>query len=77
MRANEIASRGEVIERDASRDLALIRVERLPDRAGAILFARSPATTGSIIYSDGASGVDENLLWRLTKGNVRGRIQKR
>ncbi len=72
-----IAIQGEVIGRDEERDLALIRVERLPERTAAVHFARQPAGTGSVVYSVGGSGADDNLLWRLTKGNVRGRVERR
>ena len=59
-------------------DLALIRVDRrLPDRAAAVPLARQPAATGSVVYSVGGSGAEDNLLWRLTKGNVCGRGQRR
>lgn len=74
---NKVAVKGEVIAREKGRDLALIRVERLPDRTVAAPFARQPAATGSVVYSIGGSGADDNLLWRLTKGNVRGRTERR
>ena len=73
----EVAVKGEVIARDEGRDLALIRVERLPERTTAVAFARQPAATGSVVYSIGGSGADDNLLWRLTKGTVRGRAERR
>jgi S1-C subfamily serine protease len=76
-RSREIAVPGQVVDRDSSRDLALIRVERIPERAGALPLARRPAATGATVYSVGGSGTDDNLLWRLTKGIVRGRAQRR
>jgi len=75
-RIKDLAIRGEVIDRDAGHDLALIRVERLPQLTGAVSLAPRPAATGSVVYSVGGSGADENLLWRLTKGNVRGRVER-
>jgi S1-C subfamily serine protease len=76
-RIEDVATPGEVIARDVARDLALIRVARLPERTDAVTFARRPASTGSVVYSVGGSGAEENLLWRLTKGNVRGRVKRR
>ncbi len=77
-RAEELAVEGEVIDVSEECDLALIRVDRrLPDRAAAVPLARQPAATGSVVYSVGGSGAEDNLLWRLTKGNVRGRGQRR
>src|SRR4029077_16932576 len=60
---------GEVIDRDSARDLAVIRAERLPGRTSAVPLARKPAAPGAVIYSVGGSGAEDNLLWRLTKGN--------
>ncbi len=76
-RIKEAGFRGEVIARDTTRDLAIIRIERLPDRTFAIPLATRPAETGSVVYSVGGSGADDNLLWRLTKGTVRGRGPRR
>lgn len=73
----EIAVKGEVIARDATKDLALIRVEKIDAKASAASLATKPAATGSTLFSVGGSGVGENLLWRLTKGTVRGRVQRR
>jgi|GEM_PF-5808700 len=82
-------SKGKVIRIDSRRDLAIIRVERMPTTAQAIRFARQHARPGATVYSVGNSGVnlglpfsfftDEeggNLLWRLTKGTVRGRVRR-
>lgn len=65
--------KGEVLARETSCDLALIRVERLPDDVRAAPLSPSPAPTASSVYSVGGSGTDNNLLWRFTKGTVRGR----
>ena len=72
----EVGVQGEVIDRDPKRDLALIRVEKIPLRTSAIPLARKQAATGSVVYSVGGSGADDNLLWRLTKGSVRGRLRR-
>jgi len=75
--AREVAARGEVLARDPARDLALIRVERLGDRSVAVRLAAQPAPTGASVYSVGGSGADDNLLWRLSKGTVRGRAHRK
>lgn len=72
----EVASRGDVVARDPARDLALIRVDKLGDRTTAARLAAKPAPTGASVFSVGGSGADDNLLWRLTKGTVRGRAQR-
>jgi S1-C subfamily serine protease len=72
-RLDELLIKGQVLAWDATRDLALIRVDRLSDRAEAVRIADQPAATGATVISAGNSGVEENLLWRLTKGTVRGR----
>ena len=78
-RAEEVTVEGEVVARHEKHDLALIRLERLPERTAAITIASQPAAPGSVVYSIGSSGAnkEDNLLWRLTKGTVRGRVQKR
>jgi S1-C subfamily serine protease len=68
--------RGKVVARDSKRDLALIRVDRIPSSAKAISIADYPAATGSTVYVVGGSGTRDNLLWRLTKGTVRGRTHR-
>ncbi len=71
-----IGIRGEVIAKQASCDLALIRLERLPPKTTAVTLAGKPAAAGASVYSVGGSGLEENLLWRLTKGTVRGRSHR-
>lgn len=75
-RKDELAIRGEVIASDKSCDLALVRLERLPNQVTAIKFTTQPAPTGAVVYSVGGSGLEENLLWRLSKGTVRGRAKR-
>jgi S1-C subfamily serine protease len=82
-KAKDVAVKGEVIEVDTTRDLALIKLERVPPKVEAVTFARKAAPTGGVVYSVGnsgavdAPGVEGNLLWRLTKGTVRGRVERR
>ncbi len=75
-KVDDFGCKGEVVGRDETRDLAIIRVERLPDRTAAVPLAPRPAATGSAVYSIGGSGAGDNLLWRLTKGTVRGRVRR-
>ncbi|WP_020470178.1 S1 family peptidase [Zavarzinella formosa] len=72
-----IAVPGTVVEKDVTRDLAMIEVEKIQEKATAVSLAIRPAATGSTLFSVGGSGIEENLLWRLTKGTVRGRVQRR
>lgn len=75
-RSKEIAVRGQVMAREVSKDLALIQLDKIESKATAAPLAAKPAPTGSTLFSVGGSGVRENLLWRLTKGTVRGRAQR-
>jgi S1-C subfamily serine protease len=75
-KARDIAIKGEVVAREVGCDLALIRIERLPENVTAVTLSPNPAPTGTPVYSVGGSGVSDNLLWRLTDGKVRGRAQR-
>jgi hypothetical protein len=75
-RAGNIAIKGEVLASEAGCDLALIRVERLPENVTAVALSQNHAPTGARVFSVGGSGVSDNLLWRLTEGSVRGRGQR-
>jgi Trypsin-like peptidase domain len=72
-RVDSLRINGEVLVADTKCDLALLRLDRLPDKVSALKLAKQPAPTGSVVYSVGGSGFGENLLWRLSKGSVRGR----
>jgi S1-C subfamily serine protease len=76
-RIEELAVKGEVIDVSRDHDLALIRLDQLPAQVAAVPLAKHPAPTGSVVYSVGGSGAEDNLLWRLTKGTVRGRSPRR
>jgi S1-C subfamily serine protease len=66
--------RGEVIARKPSKDLALVRLDSLPDGVRSLRLAPKYAPTGSRVYTIGNSGAaGSNQLWRYTTGNVRGR----
>ncbi|MCS7269505.1 MAG: serine protease [Gemmataceae bacterium] len=85
-RIREAGVVGDVLFQDPRRDLALVRVDRMPDKVEEVRLANNPAVTGSNVYSVGNSGlqqrqveegliVEKPLLWRLTKGIVRGRTE--
>lgn len=67
--------KAEVVARRPAKDLALLRLNGVPDSARSLRLAARPAPTGSQVYTVGSSGagVGNNLLWRYTTGNVRGR----
>jgi HEAT repeat protein len=69
----ELGIPGKVLAVSKSQDLALIQLERLPTDVRPVRVVKQPARTGAKIYSIGNSGVNEDLLWRLTSGTVRGR----
>ena len=68
---------GRVVAIDPACDLALIRVDHLPADSGPVVLAGDPAGPGDTVYSVGGSGAADNLLWRLTKGTVRGRVARK
>ena len=58
------------------KDLAVLEAERISDYARPIPFASKPAPTGATAFSIGASGIDRNLLWKLSSGIVTGRSNR-
>lgn len=62
---------GQVIHRDVSRDLALVRLESLPAGAKALPLASKSSRPGETLHSIGNSGYNNGLLWRYTRGEVR------
>jgi len=75
-RPRELGTLGEVLVRNPSKDLALVRLNRVPAGVVPVPFAPKPAETGSKVYSIGNSGIDDRALWRLTNGEVRGRAAR-
>jgi HEAT repeat protein/S1-C subfamily serine protease len=73
--------RGRVVERDAGHDMALIKLERVPDQARALPLAPKSPDTGQNVHSIGGSGVDlgtgGGTLWRYTHGQVRSVYEKK
>ena len=65
-----------IVDSAPGKDLAVLQLEKLPDDARPVTFSSRPAPTGAAVYSIGASGVDRNLLWKLTSGLVSGRSNR-
>jgi S1-C subfamily serine protease len=74
--AADARAAGTVVATDRASDLALVRVDRLPPGSGPVILTGEPARPGETVYSVGGSGAAQNLLWRLTRGTVRGRVQR-
>ena len=62
---------GKVVHRDMNRDLALIRLEKLPANAKALPLATKSSRPGETVHSIGNSGYVGGVLWRYTRGHVR------
>lgn len=60
-----------VVHKDPVRDLALVKLSRLPSDAAAVPLATRTARPGQRIYVIGNSGADCDALWRMTTGTVR------
>lgn len=61
--------RGSVLYRDSSRDLALVKVDRIPPGTTAIPLAKSSLRVGSTVWQIGSAGVAKHVF-RVTKGEV-------
>jgi hypothetical protein len=70
-RLEELAIVGQVIASEPGKDLALIRLPKVPAAARATpLAARSPRT-GQDVFAIGNSGSNDGVLWRYLDGRVR------
>jgi len=68
----------EVVARDRARDLALLRLESLPDGVKALPLADASPDPGEDVHSVGNSGLtDGGVLWRYTRGSVRLSYEKK
>jgi S1-C subfamily serine protease len=65
------AVRGRVVHGDVGRDLALLRLDALPEHVQAIPLAAQSAGPGDTVHSVGNSGVRAGALWRYTAGKAR------
>jgi S1-C subfamily serine protease len=69
--AEALGIAGRVVIADATRDLALIQLERVPAGARALPIATRPARPGQEVFSIGNSGAGDGVLWRYRDGKVR------
>lgn len=68
-RLDDLAVSGRVLARDRQRDLALVQIDEVPDRAVQIEFGER-AEPGDAVHSIGNPGTS-NALWVYTSGTVR------
>jgi S1-C subfamily serine protease len=69
---------GRVVARDGARDLAVIRLDALPDDLQELPLAAENPDPGEDVHLVGNSGLaDGGLLWRYTHGEVRLTYQKK
>jgi hypothetical protein len=61
---------GKVVARDKRRDLALVQIEKMPERAEALRLAKESASPGQVVHSVGNPG-GSGALWVYTPGRVR------
>jgi hypothetical protein len=71
------AVRGQVVHCDVSRDLALLRLDALPEDVVAIPLSAHGAGPGDAVHSVGNSGAATGTLWRYSAGKVRSVYQAR
>lgn len=69
-RAGRLGIPGEVVELDKGADLALIRVDRIPEGAQELPLAKESPDPGSAVHSIGNPG-KSGALWVYTPGKVR------
>jgi HEAT repeat protein/S1-C subfamily serine protease len=78
--AKTLAVRARVVASDPRRDLALLKLERVPPGVPVLPLARESPSPGRKMHSIGASGVDlktgKGTLWRYTSGDVRQVYQR-
>jgi S1-C subfamily serine protease len=74
-RTKELGIRGEVIEVDKQSDLALIRLDQVPEKAEALALATTSPRPGEEAYSIGSTGGD--TLWVYSSGKIRQLFTRR
>lgn len=72
----ELGIAGTVVARDRRRDLAVIRIERVPEGVPALSLATRSVSPGQTVHSIGNPG-GSGALWVYTPGKVRSVYQKR
>ena len=75
-RAGKLGIPGEVVEVDKEGDLALIRIDRVPDGVPALPLATTSPDPGQTVHSIGNPG-KSGALWVYTPGKVRQVYSKR
>jgi Trypsin-like peptidase domain len=73
--AGKLVIKGKVIARDAKRDLALVRLEKLPEKIGVLPLAQTSAKNHESVLSIGNSGlagkpIEQGTLWKMRTGTV-------
>jgi len=68
---------GRVVVRDASRDLAIVQLDRIPEGCREIPLATADPEPGDEVHTIGNSGVGDSALWRYSMGSVRQRGYRR
>jgi HEAT repeat protein len=63
--------RGRVLDRDKTKDLAVVEVDRVPENAQAVPLAKESAKELDRVYGIGGSSADLNALWQAHEGSVR------
>lgn len=76
-RAKQLGIKGSVVSIDPGRDIALVKLDRLPTGVVPLRLAPKSPSPGQTVFSIGASGLalggpDGGALWRYTTGQVRG-----
>jgi S1-C subfamily serine protease len=66
---------GKVIARDPRRDLALIKLDRLPPGTTAVQLAKEGVGPGEMVHSLGSPGASD-ALWAYTPGSVKATYKK-
>jgi HEAT repeat protein len=67
----KLAIRGRVLERDKTRDLAVVEVDRVPENSQPVPLAKKSADELDRVFGIGGSSADLNSLWQANEGSVR------
>jgi S1-C subfamily serine protease len=67
----KLAIRGRVLERDKTRDLAVVEIDRVPENSQPVPLAKKSADELDRVFGIGGSSADLNSLWQANEGSVR------
>jgi HEAT repeat protein len=67
----KLAIMGRVLDRDRSKDLAVVEIDRVPETALPVPLAKESAHELDEVFGIGGSAADINALWQAHKGSVR------